>query len=116
MKSDAVKMAESNERVAMVNAVRDVFTNPVVTVVGSIILIEYLQSHVEYTTRLEDGGMTTRVVGTRKAGGGWMGENVGTALETTLGAYLLLPSIANTAKQIAPLIETLGPLVAKAAV
>jgi hypothetical protein len=97
MKSEAVRLAQSNERIALINAARDVFTNPAVVAIAGVVLVEYLQSSVNQN-------------GQRVAGGGWMGSNVGTALEASLGAYLLAPSIQTFAKQIGPVAEAFGKI------
>jgi hypothetical protein len=94
--NDAVKIARSEERAAMYNCVRDVLTNPALDVIAGFILIEYLQGHNEN--------------GQRVAGGGFMGNVAGTALETGLVAYLIAPSVGETAKTVAPLIQSLAPL------
>ena len=96
MISDAVKLARSNERARAYECVRDVLTNPAIDVIAGFILIEYLQGHNEN--------------GQRVAGGGFMGSVAGTALESGLVAYLLAPSVESTAKTVAPLIQSLAPL------
>ena len=101
MKNEAVKIAQSQERAKAYEMIRDVLTNPVVTVIAGVILIEFMQSSVNSQGR-------------RVPGGGFMGSNVGTALETTLGAYLLAPTISKAADQIAPLIKAIAPIASTA--
>lgn len=105
MKSEAVRIAHSQERIAIYDMVKDLLTNPVLDVVAGVIIIEYLQSHLE-SVRQTNGSYITR----RVAGGGWMGQTVGTALETTLGAYLLLPQASKAAAELKPLVEAIAPL------
>lgn len=95
MKNEAVKIAQAQERARMYECVRDILTDRAVVTVLGIVLIEYLQSSVNQN-------------GQRVAGGGWMGSNVGTALETALGAYLLAPSAAQLTKEVGPLLEAIG--------
>ncbi len=109
MKSDAVRIAESKERVAIYENVRDILTNPALDVVAGFLLVEFLQSHEQYN-KVSD----TVIYKSRVPGGGWMGSNAGTALEAGLIAYLLAPSVVQTAKQIEPLAKALGPLLLKA--
>ena len=98
MISDAVKIARTQEHAAAYQAARDILTNPAVDVILGFILIEYLQGHV--------------VDGQRVAGGGFFGSVAGTALETGLVGYLLMPSFKDVAERIGPLIKSLGPLIA----
>lgn len=101
MASEAVKIARSSERVALYDCVKDVLTNPAIDVIAGFILIEYLQGHNEN--------------GQRVAGGGFMGSIAGTALETGLIAYLVMPSVESTAKTVEPLVKSLAPLLLAAA-
>jgi len=95
MTSDAVKIAKSNERLAMINTAREVLTNPVVLVVGSFILIEALQK-----TKNQDGTYTE--------GRGIVGPVAGTVLEGGLATYLLSPTIGKFAEQIGPVAKAFG--------
>lgn len=102
MISDAVKVARSNERIALVNATRDVLTNPAVTVLTGFVLIEYLQGHNEN--------------GKHVAGGGWFGSAAGSTLEAGLVAYLLAGSVTKFSENLKPVAESLAPLLLKAGV
>ena len=97
MISDSVKIAKENAKAKAYECIRDVLLNPAVGVIAGVVLVEYLQGH-------EEAGKG------RVAGGGFMGSVAGTALETGLIAYLLAPSVRETAKTITPLIESLAPL------
>jgi len=103
MKSDAVIIAKSQERARLYECVRDVVTNPAIDVIAGIILIEYLQSHVETA-------WGPPITSKRVAGGGWMGANTGTAAEAGLIAFLLAPSMIQVAKQIEPVAKALAPI------
>lgn len=101
MISDAVKIARSQERIALINAMRDVFTNPAVVALGGVVLVEYLQSSEQD--------------GRRVAGGGWMGSAVGTTIEAGLIAYMASNSVQKitgdlqaVASAVAPLLLTKG--------
>ena len=105
MISDAVRIARSNERIALINATRDVLGNPVLDVVLAFFAIEYLQGHDQKNS---DG--TTSHVGN----GGWVSETTGDAMEVALAAYLLAPSFAKITKEVTegviPLVKAIAPL------
>lgn len=101
MKSDALRIAEKQERAAAYKAFADtataVLTNPVVTVVGSTILIEYLQSSKDQNGR-------------RVPGGGWVGSVSGSALEAALLVYLGASTVQKFTADMKPIAEAIGPL------
>ena len=113
MKSDAVRIAESQERARISEAVRDVLVNPALDVIAGILLIEYYQGQT-VTAKIVDAGSGQSYYEKRRiAGGGWVGSAAGSAAEAGLLAYLVAPSLVQTSKQLSPLIQSLAPLIAK---
>lgn len=112
MTSDAVKIARSNERVAMVNAVKDIVTNPLLVCVGTFFAIEWFQGHNEIIQYQANGQTITE--NKHVAGGGWMGSNAGNVAEVVLGASALTaamtPNFKALAEQLGPIAQSLAPL------
>lgn len=103
MRGEALKIARSNERVAMMNTLKEIITNPVVDVMIAFLLIEYFQGHDTFDSK---GNKIAHI-----GNGGWVSESTGDALEVALGAYLLAPGFTKTAEQLAPLVKALAPLI-----
>ena len=97
MKNAQIELAKSHEREIFYQQVKEVLINPAVAAIAGIILVEYLQSSVDNAGR-------------RKAGGGWMGETVGTALQGSLAAYMLAPSVGKVAADIKPMFDNIAVL------
>lgn len=102
MKSEAVKLAQIEERRAAYKAISDaivsIATNPVITVVGGVVVTEYLQSSVD------------RYSGQRVPGGGFMGSAAGSALEAALVGYLALNTVGKFTQDLKPVAEAIAPL------
>jgi len=107
--NDAAKLARSQEKIAMINAARDILTHPGIIALTGFILVEYLQSHQAAAGERDNNN---RLISSprRIAGGGWLGSAAGTTIEAALAAYLLAPSGVEMAKQIKPMAESVAPL------
>ena len=114
MISDAVKIARSQERVAMVNAARDILTNPAVDLILGYIIFEYLSSYEEDVLKEQPGTHQQYYVKERRPGtntkSGWFGPTAGTIAEGALVANLGASSIGSIAKDLKPFAEALAPL------
>ena len=107
MKSEAVKLAEKQERMAAYKALADtttaVLTNPVITVVGSTILIEYLQSSI-------DNDPDSPTYRQRIPRNGYVGSAAGSALEAALIVYLGASTLGKFTQDLKPVAEAIAPL------
>lgn len=117
MKSDAVRIAQENSKAELYRQLGQTLSNPMFGLVAGILLIEYFQSHEE-TITLVDYNVSPPKYWTEKkrvSGGGWLGEEVGTAAEVALAAAALAPTAIKVAEQVRPLMEAVAPIVAKSA-
>lgn len=105
MTSEAVKLARSRERIALLETARDILTNPAVTALVGFILVEYLQTHEEL---VQVPGPNAPVI-RKRVPGGIIGEKAGSILEAGLVGYLWAPALAKTLETM-PKISDLAKL------
>lgn len=114
MKDPAVKIAQSHEREVAYQCTRDVakelINNRLLMLLAVILIVEYFQSHVNEQ-------------GVRVAGGGWLGEVVGTLFEGTVATQYIakdtLPEVAKMVESfsgaLGDVTKALGPVIAAGA-
>lgn len=96
MKSEAVKLAKIERDKYLIQAVKDIITNPVLMGVAGVIAIEYLQGHddVVNVAAINERGTKVYVPKVQRvAGGGFVGSAAGTFAEVGIIGYLSAQSL-----------------------
>lgn len=88
--NDALRIQRSQERIALMNATKDIITNPAVLAIAGVILIEFMQSHIAGPGE-RDANHNLVPEGARVPGGGFVGTVAGSALEFALCASVVAP-------------------------
>ena len=105
--SEAVKVAQSQERQELIRVAGSVLTNPAIIAVAGTILIEYLQGHdvLSYDPVMRGGGVVHDWQKKRVPGGGFVGSVAGSTIEVGLALGMAAASIQEASKAAGTIID-----------